>query len=46
LDVWAETGRATGPAYRVPAPMRQAVRAAVALALVVAAKLCSAEALR
>lgn len=41
-DVWSEAGRAIELAYRGPAPMSQAVRIAVALALVVAAKLCSA----
>ena len=42
FDIWAEAGRATELAYREPAPMSQAVRIAVALALVVAVKLCSA----
>jgi hypothetical protein len=41
FDISAEVGRATELAYREPAPMSQAVRIAVALALVVAAKLCS-----
>lgn len=45
-DIWAEAGRATELAYREPAPMNQAVRTAVTLALVVAAKLCLAGALR
>jgi hypothetical protein len=42
FDIWAEAGRATELAYRDPTPMSQAVRIAVALVLVVAAKLCSA----
>ena len=44
-DIWSEAGRAIELAYREPAPMSQAARIAVALALVMAAKLCSAGAL-
>jgi hypothetical protein len=46
FDIWAEAGRAIELAHRQPAPISQVVRIAVALALVMAAKLCSAGALR
>jgi hypothetical protein len=39
LDIWAEAGRAIELAYREPAPISQPVRAAVAVALIVVAKL-------
>jgi hypothetical protein len=45
LGIWAQAGRAIELAYRGPAPISQAVRAAIAVALVTAPKLCSGWAL-
>jgi len=45
-DIWAKASHAIGLAYREPAPIGQTVRLAIALALVVAAKLCAATVLR
>jgi hypothetical protein len=41
FDIWAEAGRAIELAYREPTPISQAVRVAVAAAVVVAARLRS-----
>lgn len=46
FDIWAEAGRATELAYRQPTPMSQTARIAIAVALAVAAKLCSTGPLR
>lgn len=41
-DIWAEAGHAIEVAYGEPAPIGRALRLAIAIALVVAAKLCAA----
>ncbi len=46
FDSWSQAGRAIEAAHRVPAPMSQAVRTAVVLALITAARICSTGMLR